>query len=361
MPQSRKPHAMGAGALLALVVALAPPWTASAGDARTGTMIMIAFRSQREICEEIASAVVSQLVDLPLRLIVEWVDAPAPTAGEQISEAGRFAKRPATVAVFWHESTEGGAGLLYLADAEQSRILVRRLPPEDEGGRFEALALMVQSAVDVMLRGGEIGVVEPALAGAASGPAPAAAPPKPDRSGGRLVGLEVAYAIQFRSRAIPFTHGVELDLALRPVSGLTVSIGYGLWFPSRADGENAQIEVSRHPVRAGIGYLFAVGPVFLGGGLSAILDFTKQETLRILSDAPGAVGLDNSDPFFALLPEIRLEAHPTEYVFVTVGIGAQIVFDNVEYRYSSRSGIEVIERPWPVQPRVAVGLGFWFP
>lgn len=373
---------MGPAAIAVLVAAA----VVQAEEAEPRRLVMLAFESQRAVSEELGAAAGAQLSGLPTELVIEWTAAPEPVFRNQLEVAKELGSTPGTVAVFWYEVGADGEGLLYLADAASARLLVRRLPAEDEEARADTAALIVVTAVESLLRGGAIGVVEPALTATPPPPPPAAPPvpadppapepaaepdpppppPEPSavaeyapRKTRLFLGLGGSFAAQFRSREELVIYGLALEVLLAPTRWLRLHAGYTFWSRVRVDGDAASIEVRRHPTHLGAGYLWEHEAVRIGARVSLLIDLATQATLRVISDVPTAEPRENEQLLVSVVPELVIGLHPLERLELSVRLGAEVALNKVEYVYERLDGKETIESPWRVQPRVLLGVVTW--
>ncbi len=347
------------------------PNSACAEERYLPRVFMLAFESQRPFADQVVQAVENQLGELDVVLQVEWVAAPAPTVKEQIGLVTQLGDLASKVAVVWYDQQEDGEGYLYLADAEKARILLRRMSGKDLGGRSEAIALVVHSAVEVMLRGGVIGVKEPVLAKAVSSsgdkkspddsmaaPSAPSTSAEPKKSGPNL-GIDLAAGFQNRSAAHPFIFGFGAELFGGPGWGLEVFAGYTFWNAMFEQGDNASILVVRHPGHVGLSYGGALGIVRLSGRVAYVFDYVSQTTDRLLSSEPAARAFDNSDWVMSLSPEFVVTVTIAKQVALLARVGAKIPLNGFEYRYNKiNEEFEIIEAPFTVQPQLFFGARF---
>jgi hypothetical protein len=312
--------------------------------------VLIAFESARESGDRLAKALDAQLAGSTAKLVVEWSPAPAPDLKSQLDLARSTASARRAVSTFWYIEMSGDEGFLYLTDATSARLLVRRLAWGPEEAREETIAVIVSSALDQLLRGGTIGMAEPALA-----PVPIP-PPAPHRF---TFGLEAAAAYQARSEPVPAMFGFDAGLALAPIGGLMIRAGFTLWNRATIEGELADIELRRIPYRIGASYAARKGPLGFSGGLSIVLDDARQRTVRIRTGDPLAVAHANRDLVVALAPEIALELSAAPRLTFVLSAGMEIPLNRVSYKYYSSNRNEVVETAWAVQPRASLGVRIW--
>lgn len=339
------------------------------GEQRLSTrVVMLCDRSAEEMNADVFQAVIGQLSDFPVDLLVEWLDELPDDLDAQLAAAREAASHGHTLAVFWIVAEAEDHLLLHLADAGSNRVLIRRLDRSEAGAQYEALALIVHASIDALLKGGVIGIEPPAAAEPVAEPAPEppptsvpgerrpeTPPPVPPRP--PWLGLEVGYDVAIHSDEHPLLHGVRLVLSASPVAGLIIRAGYVLRTPVVVEADLVTILVEHHPAFAGVGYYGKLGPFALGGSVSLTADYAVQTTNRLTS--PTGVGQDNSALLVTVTPSVDIGFELNDRVALLVSAGPEIITNNFKYIYRTNTGVEVILAPWSVQPRIFAGVGVW--
>jgi hypothetical protein len=319
--------------------------------------VLLAFETQRDAGESFAKALEAQLAGTGIQLAVVWGDAPESDLREQLETARAETVRRGALSAFWYLDVSETEGLLCITGATGARLLVRRLIWSSGEARAETLAVIVSSALDVLRRGGTIGVVEPVLAIPDPPPqavVPYVPPPKP-----LVLGVEAAAVYQARSEPIPAMFGFDAVLVFRPIPALVLRAGFTLWNRATAEGSLADIELRRFPYRLGAAYEAHRGALGFGGGLSVVLDDAHQRTVEIRTGDPLAATRSNRDLVVSLVPEIAIRYAAVPRLEMSISAGVEIPLNRVSYRYYGASRVETIEVAWSVQPRVAVGVRVW--
>ncbi|MDD5307683.1 MAG: hypothetical protein PHU25_10225 [Deltaproteobacteria bacterium] len=351
-----------ARALLATAVFLALSAAAAAGVAEAGPgkrVVLVASRVDATFGEDLARTLRAQLSDVQVVLDVAWVDAPAGTIAEQIASYKPLSGDGA-VATCWLAPVQQEEIALFIADGPWKRILVRRVGPEDGGGRVEAVALIARSAVEILLEGGTIGVAAPPpVAVPEPAPLPAALPlapeePAPERP---LVGLDVGYAFAVRSAESPAVHGVRIDAAVSPLRHLFLAVGYTVWLPIELRAEAVAVDVYRHPLHLGAAVEWEAGPLLIGPRASVIFDYVMQEA-SLPRDAPDATARRNQDLLVSAEPLLEVRCPLGAGLSLVLSAGVEINFNRVRYVFDAADGEKTVEEPFVVQPRANLALSF---
>lgn len=338
-----------------VLAAIARPAPAAAEGSAAPFVLMIADEGQRPAAELVADAIRVQLGEADIGLEVEWVAVQSPGARAMLTLAKGSPNAPDALCLAWYEAIDDKSLFLYLATSDGSRALVRRILAQSLDAQAEAAALIVHSAAGVLVRGGTIDVVEPAPLAPAEpqSPSPVAEDEPIERFGFELQAAFLAW-----STTHPFVVGAGAEIFVSPLAGLSLFGGYLFWNTMYTEGDNALISIARHPISVGLSYGGRLRRVALTGRVAAVVDYTVQETHRLLSTDPTATGIDNSDWLLSLAPELGLSVDISRRLALLVRLGAEIPLGRVEYEYRAVDGDEAIESPWPVQPRLVVGARF---
>jgi len=355
-----------AAALLAAAIGARAQGTdvdADGANEQPRRVVMLSDRLAEETNADVFQAAIGQLSDLPVELLVEWLDGFPPSLDGQLAAADRIAERGDTLAVFWIVAESEDQLLLHVADAQRRRILVRRLDRSEAGAQYEALALIVHASIDALLGGGVIGVeaprAEPEPAPEPALPEPSPAPPerpsKPSRP--PWIGLEAGYDMLIHSREHPLVHGVHLAVSANLTAGLVARLGYVLRTPIVVEDNLATIMVEHHPISVGLGYRWRLERFLLGASASFTADYAVQTTNRLAS-ATG-VANDNSDLLISATPSVDLGLVLNDRVALRLSVGPELIINNIRYIYYRTGDPALVLEPWWVQPRIFAGVGVW--
>jgi len=332
-------------------------------------VVLIGSLELEDTTHTLIRAVEAQLSDLPVEFAVEWVDRIPENLSAEVDEARAITVRTDALAVFWCDLSRADEVYLYLSNAEQSRILVRRLDTGEKGVRFESLAVIVRSVIDAMLRGGRIGIElgdpappptvayeTPAQVKTWSGEEPA--PDDPGRSERDfLLGLQVGYALSGHSSRVPVTHGVDLRLSLVTRVGFEAFAGYVVRLPIAITDRDISIDIETHPAFLGAGWIFAFGRLGVGGGAEVILDFTVQSTRQVATST--AVPRDHRDLIFAAAPYLAGTCELFEdRLALRLQLEVHFVFNPVRYVAEELGDERVVHEPWPIVPVGVIEMVF---
>ena len=172
-----------------------------------------------------------------------------------------------------------------------------------------------------------------------------------------MIGFGLGYALLIRSSEQPAVHGlaVPLDLVFSP--GIRLLFRYVLRQPVVARGASGSIEISDHPLTAGIGYYRAIGNVGLGFSGSFTAGYWRQTVRRV--DSATAVSKNNDDWVFSVAPMLDLDYRLTDWLAIYLSLGAEFAINGVRYVERLDGQSEVLMDQWPVQPDWLVGLKGW--
>jgi hypothetical protein len=180
-PRCRLAAVAALAALLAPAVAIAQPGSdeddeETADDDRPAETLVAVVRVASDDDAAVLARIEGQTSDLEVELRIEReADPDSAALGTQLATAQALAARHRARVVVWFRR-DGDAWIVYVAEPEADRLLVRRIATE--GGQMagsaaaEAAALVVRTALRALAAGGTIGVDAPE-------PAPAPPPPAP--------------------------------------------------------------------------------------------------------------------------------------------------------------------------------------
>jgi hypothetical protein len=336
----------------ALLCAVAPGRIALAAGPRH--LVLVASREDPAPGVKLAEALRAQLSDLDVTLDVAWADQASPTLEGQLATYPGLSVGVDAVAVCWSSPTAAGEQIVHIADGSWQRLLARRVPAEDAGGQAAAAALIIRSAVEILLAGGTIGVAAPeAQTPPPRAPQPAASGPAPSIA---RIGFEIGYAFAARSAEAPAVHGIAIDAVLSPFAHLSIFAGYTVWFPVTIEGRVAELTVHRHPVHAGAAWGFAWGRISFGPRAAAVFDSTTTETS--VPRGADAYVRPTRDLIVSADVALELRIRLVDRLALVLAVGADLVLNRSRYVYHGADGPEVVEEPFVAQPRAGLGLAF---
>ncbi len=338
-----------------------PDAVAETGKETQQVVVMIVPSDQEEASLPVIRAVQSQLSDIDVVFRLQPVETLGANLAGQVGVAEAMAREWSSIAVFWCDFAGEEQIFLYLTEYEGDRILVRKLREKEDGGRAEALAIIVRTSVSEMLRGGEIGVraaevvkKEPPPQAPAELPEPQEEEPPVDT--GPHVRFGVAYALYTYSSKHPALHGLDLGFELVLHPNLALSAGYTIHGALEEDGDLSSISVKRHPGRLGVSLKFPLGIAELGASLFVVLDvmtFHNYEMVDVLTRVS-----DENDVVFHILPTLDAVIEIVERLSVFTSVGLDVPVNDKYYVVKVERDQEVLLRPWSVHLNVYAGFRF---
>lgn len=338
----------------ALLFLLCWPSTSSGEETPQGhpRVVLIAGEEPQQTAP-LVQAVRGQLSDLEVVFQLHVVDVLPVQLPEQLELAREVSRSEGAVSVFWLDHADSNRVYLYLTGESGDRVLVRELAEPDEPGRHEALAIIVRSSVDAMLRGGRIGIEHLPAESPASPPAGAQPAPASVLSAG------LSFALKSHSGTHPALAGLDLRIGLRVYRRLTVLVGYTFVQPMEVDGASASARVLRHPARAGLGLSWTVGAFRLGPSLCLVVDYT---TARAHDLAPGLTAIEDvGDLVLGLAPAAEIGLSLSRWSELLVVLEGEVPLNGRRYVVDAGGGREVLLEPWRFRPGLRIGFRVhWF-
>ncbi|MCP4602665.1 MAG: hypothetical protein GY847_19480 [Proteobacteria bacterium] len=363
--------AIGIGfAIIALVIVLGANAQDEAQDEppRENIVVMIASSSQGKALKPIIQAVRGQLSDLPVSFDVTWVNELGPDLPAQEELAGQVADDKDATAVFWCDLSRSDKMYVYIAAPEIGRVLVRRLDGSGPGGTPETLAIIVRASINSMLRipventevqdkqKEESDVEE-------QGPAEETPPAEietPVDKENRL-GVEAAYAIDMMHEEHLAVHGLALTFDVHIVKGLHVFLGYLISARIPVMKEPVRLELTRHPISIGARFAVPLGRIYLGGSVSANLDYTTEsrETRESSTIKPKQTN-EMGEFGVSIAPMLRMGLRIIDYLKIFLSFGVDIALTRQEFVVEVNNNPETVFYSWAVHPigRIGVSVGF---
>jgi hypothetical protein len=294
------------------------------------------------------------------------------------------------VARVWLDLTDRERAVLFISNAGQDRLLVRVVPARGGYGELtqESLATIVESAVDALLAGGQIGVEraaavqeieaqtgtrvelapEPSVLPAPVPPAarvvPPPAPSEPSETSAERA-LVSTLALAYRGDALgsrpDLRHGLALGLALtgffEPRCDLLIGVS-GLYFPPFELGEEG-LRVREHGGggRVSLGATGAWSQLFAWQvALSAGVDVARVEP-----NIAATTQLEAAPPFVVVAPLVGALAgvvlRPLPFLELMLGAGMELDLSGHHFDVQESSGQRRAVSLWRVRPLWLVGVG----
>jgi hypothetical protein len=309
------------------------------------------------------------------------------TAVESIDVRAIVAPRAVDEGVFarvWLDLSNPERAVLFLANAGHDRFLVRVLPVSDDYGELtrESLATVVESAIDALLAGGQIGVdrgtavreieAQTGTPIAAKPPAPAA-PIASEAAPGAIAprreetALQPALLItaQYRVDAVAagpaLRHGPQLGIAGSFGWGAAIDLLLGVSAqyvaPFSIDDAGRGVEQYGGGARIAVGATGRAGGNFnwqaaLGGGI---------DRFRVEPAVAASTGLEAAEPFSITAPVATLFANfawrPAAWIEFGLGAGLDVALSGPHFDVQSGSARAQAISPWRVHPYGLVGIG----
>jgi hypothetical protein len=344
-------------------------------DADQRLLRVLISAEQKEELQPVIDAVESQLTDLGVELSFEILEALPGSLDSQIELAHGLAQSHQCLAVVWWELASLAKIYIYYSEAEQGHILVRELREPDTSSRAEALAIIVRSSVSQLLAGQEIGVragpdQEQVPAMSASNPVEELGPAKdqdlsstPSQSmplGVSLWDLELGYWLQGYSGSSANLSGLSLGLGAILAGSWRIGFQYLVLQSLRRRGQTATLELHRHPMAVGLGYIWARGRIGLRLAAAFVLDVATFANVDIQPGYRGERGC--YDLVFSVSPSLGLSYEPIDRLRFFLSLVAEIPLNRKEYAAMVRSeeresmNLEKTIVPWSVQPALLAGV-----
>jgi hypothetical protein len=321
-----------------------------AGQARASpAVVMLAPRDRPKVTRSLREAVAAQLSDVKLELRVVPV-ASLPTGSDcRMASARDLAKSRDVAAVFWFDPRDNRVCLL-LAPDRGGRLVNRRVGGAGEEGRYEAVAVLVRTAVR-----GSRPPRRPA-SGPETGPR-GLLPARPlHRPGQAWLELELAYALDLIAPvaiplAVPLAHGLRLAVQVRVHRSWSLFLGYRLEARVAVDDGNGAVEVQRYPVDAGVRFRWWYGALELGTRLGGGFAYTRLLQRQPSSSANAVKSTSEWLVFLGVYGYVGVRL--TARLLLFGSVGARFFVLNARYQLDDD---EVLLAPWTVQPSFLLGL-----
>lgn len=258
------------------------------------------------------------------------------------------------------QSTTGTSFHLVLFDSKSEWSVVRRLEEPDTETLIETLAVIIRTALTVFMADlntpKETIEKQPPAAPTPKPPErPLTATPPPRISRYRL-GLGAGYDFSFVAGELTPIHGILLWAAFPLNRFVGVYGSYVISFPSRHENENTSFRVSYHPVRLGVFLRTTWSRFNLVGKAALCINYVSHE---IEFSGNDTASLEKSGYLqLSAVPVIETEVSIIDPLRLFFAVGADILLRRPRYLYKREGEIDVIADPWPVTPRVSVGVSW---
>jgi hypothetical protein len=380
---------------LCLLVGLAP--VASAQDVRPSIEVVAAgdVATTRAMAERIRA------LERRFPVSVSWRERDAIDARDVLAPRSAEAS---TLARVWLDLTSPERALLFIANDANDRFLVRIVPTEDGYGELtqESLATIVDTAIDALLAGGQIGVDRSAAERtiASVEPQPPSAEPELVRGNDSASGndsaarndsaagndsavrnhsqrgvhsarrdvLRSSFVLRYHGEVLDergsMRHAPELALSLSgffdPSFDLLVFVAAQYWAPHTLGEIDRNVALQGGGARAALGATGRVGELFvwqaaIGGGV---------DVLWVEPHVAPETGLMPAAPFALVSPMLTFFAsaalRPAPWLEIAAGAGADADLAGNHFDVQIAGARDPVISPWPVRPFVFVGLGVLF-
>ena len=370
---------------LALALLLSTATALRAQDARDALPVVEVVASGGP---EILAAMAERVRSLEARYAVRvrWSEAGALDPREIVAP---HAADAALLTRVWLDLSDPRRALLFIANAGHDRFLVRVVPAQDGYGELtrESLATIVESAVEALLAGGQIGVDRSAalreLAAQSGQPptaehVPAQAPPsdprppapeperaEPERAAGTAV-EPWSIALCYRGDAVAdgprLRHGAQLALSYAVDVGVAVDLLVlvtAQLAPSVSLGDGGRaLEQRGGGTRAAVGVGARAGRFGWHAALGAGADLFRVEP------AIDAAELTAAEPFLAAVPIASVFAGGTyraaPWLDLALGLGLDVDLAGHHYDVEREGARAALITPWRAHPFAFAGVAVPF-
>jgi hypothetical protein len=322
------------------------------GKARPGSfnVLMIASREQEALSKETIQAVRGQLSDLPAVLIVEWVDRIPDEPSPFRDSAASISKDKRAGIAFWCDLDE--AKRVYLLLVGKTELVERSLRETGEGGRAEAIALIVRAVVkseiekknksDQAQRDRDNKEQEPLLE------------PLSNQSRQSRMSVHLGYALEVQDASRPVAQGFGVGLGFWMFDEWLLFSKYVFWEHVLLSAMDVEIELRRHPVWLGLCFAKKIEPVRLGAELALILDYVKDRT-----EVPDSSSVEAERSGGGFLFSATLQGLVSVRILASIEIflllGAEVPVVQPRYVIDDNGARTVLE-PWPIRPIGSAGV-----
>ncbi len=310
------------------------------------TLVMLAPPNQSKVTRTLRDAVKAQLSDVKYQLRIQTVPSLATGRYCRLARAREIVRGRSVAAVFWFDSAANRVCLLFSGD-RGGRLVNRRVAGSGEEGRYEAVAVVVRTAMRGSL------VSDHTVSPPKKGPRGLVRARPLRQPGQARLELELTYALELITPAADrLAHGLRLGLQVGLHRHWSVFVGYRLEARIALDGDVGAVELQRYPVDAGLRFRWWFGALELGARLGLGLAYTRLME-RLPSSSSNATKT-TSEWLVFLGAYGYVGVRPIARMLIFAAVGARAYLINARYQSDTD---EVLLAPWTVQPSLLVGLG----
>ncbi len=336
-------------------------------------VVFLGAVDEREPIEQLARVVESHIGDLRYRVVIHWLDSNEFRRLGALERAVDACRRHRASIAFWSGGKVEAIDRvsIFIAHPDGSQVVERRLERGERPVKFEAVAIIIRSAIEALEAGDPVDLTARA-SGAGERPTVPAQPPAQQRQttkrpkrGGPVAKWEKphhwSFHVAYESRAFSplqlVTHGLQLGIAASLFSTIHFGLGYGLTLPFEVASAGIEYRVRAHPFTLSIGRLWLKRRFHLTAMVALTVDYLRQETLLVASQA--ASPKHNEIVSLAVGPSLAGGYAMTRHWWIRVGIGAQMVLQAVDFVAIS-SAVEELDRVYRFRPFVSAGIVFMY-
>ncbi len=343
----------------------------SAGGAVADTPLrVLVLEGDRDAA--LVARVEGQVADLEATLERDRSTVPTSALPVQLAAARKAARAHDADAVVWF-AQDGHDWIVYVADAEGDRVLVRRVQGRSgamgSSAAIESAAVIVRTAVRGLAAGGEIGVAAEELE-----PEPQRPDPEPPPPADRVepAAGELGPVRPLRPTATVLWSGIldgESDSGHHGV-GARLGVAGGPWrfafalahHPGTTHvGSMATIDVERQSVGVALGVDVVGGAQLRRGGrwrvgAEVALGMTRFARVTTTTDPTVEPTEDRTTWTPTATPAVRISRRLARGAWVELALGADLVAYPPEFGVATPNGFATLARLWPVEPHVGLGV-----
>jgi len=339
-------------------------------DAQRPIALFLYFPDQKETSSAVERAIQSQLSDLDVTLRKKMLPVSSGALKGDVEMAIEIVQENQGLAGFWYQVASEDQLHLYVVENRGDRILIRMIEEAEEGGRTEALAVIIRMSIAELLRGGTIGIEVPepdrgyetANSGRKAGVVPDVKSgesgevftKRAPRDPHYLFAHALSYAYYVHSIQSPVNHGLDILFGLRPLPQLTVFVEYTFLSPLKVEDETVVLLYDRHPIRVGAGLSNRLLPKLeVGVSLSLLIDYVTYEVVSTQQ-----ITKDRSHVLVGACPRLEIGFRLTDHLSLTLSLGAEMLINPEYYGHRQRDSRRVVLDGFRVQPWVLGGIQF---
>jgi hypothetical protein len=338
----------------------------SLGQARARAIVFVEPAAP-EVGKQLHDALTAQLSGGSAVVVFEHFSAEAVALRRQMQEAGALARAHDAVGAFWLDVQPSGEWLLYLADPDGNRMLVRRIEiePGAIAAGVEAVGVITRQSSDALLAGGTIGMqtIAPATSTPLPPPSESSEPRPPARPKARppsyFSGLSFAlgYSGDFPAKEIGWQSGLALAAGYRFSPGIYVSGGYRLLNGAEVVSVPIVLRITRSPIHIEGGYAFGHGRLVPAVGARGTVEIIGRHAVSTSGSYTGTP--DSTRAVVLLSPRVRLDYAFSLAVAAYVSGGVDFALNGFSFVSQVAGQDRVLLEPPVVRPSIELGLSFW--